>query len=151
VSTLDPSLVTGFTAVTGTLLGGLGSFATTYFTQGRQGHVERVLRDLERREKVYARFHQLSSELALDALESSPDHAKAMLGLAALAGRIRLASSAEVLQAADRVVDYIIQTYQQPPTDPMEMIFHSSREFLAPLVAFTQACRDERERMIRRL
>jgi hypothetical protein len=151
VSHLDPNLVTGITAVSGTVLGGLSSFATTYFTQGRQGHAERILRDLERREDVYARFNELCSELALDALENSLDHARALVGLSALVGRIRLTSSREVLQAAERVVDYIIETYQRPPTDAIEIIVKSPREFTAPLIAFTQACRGERERMLRRL
>jgi hypothetical protein len=68
---VDPTLITGVTAVAGTLLGGLTSFATSYLTQGRQTHADRILRELDRRKNVYARFIEIASELALDALEQS--------------------------------------------------------------------------------
>ena len=55
MSNLGPAVVAGAAAVAGTLLGGLSSFATTYFTVRRQGHDERVLRDLERREDEIGR------------------------------------------------------------------------------------------------
>ena len=151
VSSLGPSVITGVTAVAGTLLGGLTSFATTYLTQGRQGRSERILRELERRENLYAGFLELSSQLALDALESSIDHARSVIGLSALVARIRLGSSNEVLCMADEVVDYIIETYRRPPQDASEMILEGPREFTAPLAAFAQACREERDRMLRHL
>ena len=151
MSNFDPGLVTGVTAVAGTLLGGLTSFATTYVTQGRQGRAERLLRELERRDDVYARFAELSYELAWDAIENTLESAKTLIRLSALVGRIRLASSHEVLQAAERVIDYLIETYQEPPGKASEMVANEPRKFTAPLIAFTQACRDERERMLRRL
>src|SRR5579859_7982067 len=94
----DPALITGVTAVVGTLMGGMTSFATSYLTQGRQTRTDRVLRELDRREDIYARFIELSSELALDALEHPLDHPKKLIGLSALVGRIRLASSMRVLK-----------------------------------------------------
>ena len=151
VTNYSENLITGVTAVTGTLLGGLTSFATTYLTQGRQGRSERILRDLERRENLYASFLELSSQLALNALESSVDNARAVIGLSAFVARIRLGSSNEVLRVADDVVDYIIETYRQPPQDASEMILSAPREFTAPLAAFAQACREERDRMLRHL
>ncbi len=147
----DPALITGATAVVGTLMGGMTSFATSYLTQGRQTRTERVLRELDRREDVYARFIERSSELALDAFENPLDHPKKLIGLSALVGRIRLASSLRVLQAAEAVVDFLLDTYQQPAQDPHELVRRAPREFMAPLTSFTAACRDERDMMLRRL
>ena len=147
----DPAIITGATAVVGTLMGGMTSFATSYLTQGRQTRTDRVLRELDRREDVYARFIELSSELALDALENPLDDPKKLIGLSAVVGRIRLASSPRVLQAAEAVVDFLLKTYEQPSQDPHEMVRHAPREFMAPLTSFTAACRDERDMMMRRL
>lgn len=148
---LSPNLITGVTAITGTLLGGLTSFATSYFTQGRQGRTDRVLRELDRREDVYARFIELVSDLALDALENPLDDPRKLIGLSALVGRIRLASSHAVLEAAETVVDFLFETYHQPSRSSRELILEAPREFFTPLGLFTQACRDERERLLRRL
>ncbi|HLZ77214.1 hypothetical protein [Phenylobacterium sp.] len=147
----DPALITGVTAVVGTLMGGMTSFATSYLTQGRQTRTDRVLRELDRREDIYARFIELSSELALDALEHPLDNPNKLIGLSALVGRIRLASSLRVLEAAEAVVDFLLETYQQPAQDARELIRRAPREFMAPLTAFTAACRGERDMMLRRL
>ena len=147
----DPALITGVTAAVSTLLGGLTSFATSYLTQGRQTRSDRVLRELDRREDVYARFIELSSELALDALENPLDNPKKLIGLSALVGRIRLASLPRVLQAAEVVIDFLLETYEQPAQDPRELVRRAPREFMAPLTSFTAACRVERDMMLRRL
>jgi hypothetical protein len=151
MSGIEPSLVTGAAAVAGTLLGGLTSFATTYFTVRRQGHDERVLRDLERREELYAKFNELGSDLTLDAIEHPLDDPRKLIGIAALAGRIRLTGSTEVLHAAEAVIDHLIETYQRPPADLRAVVRAGPHEIMAPLTTFTQACRTERERMLRKL
>jgi hypothetical protein len=151
ITGLDPALVTGGAAVAGTLLGGLSSFATTYVTVRRQSHAERVLKDLERREDLYAKFNELGSDLTLDALEHTLDDPRKLIGIAALAGRIRLTSSAAVLAAAEAVIDHLIVTYQRPPVAPQDIIRAGPREFMGPLTAFTQACRTERHDMLRGL
>jgi hypothetical protein len=151
MGSLGPTLVTAIAAVAGTLLGGLSSFATTYVTVRRQGHAERVLKDLERREDLYARFNELGSDLTLDALEHPLEDPRKLIGISALAGRIRLTGSATVLAAAEAVIDHLIESYQRPPVDLRDVIREGPREFMVPLTAFTQACREEREGMLRGL
>jgi hypothetical protein len=151
MSGIEPAVVAGAAAVAGTLLGGLTSFATTYFTVRRQGHDERVLRDLERREELYAKFNELGSNLIVDAIEHPLDDPRKLIGIAALAGRIRLTGSTDVLHAAEAVIDHLIETYQRPPADLGAVVRAAPHEIMAPLTAFTQACRAERERMLRKL
>jgi hypothetical protein len=151
MSGIEPAVVAGAAAVAGTLLGGLTSFATTYFTVRRQGHDERVLRDLERREELYAKFNELGSNLIVDAIEHPLDDPRTLIPIVAVAGRIRLTGSREVLQAAEAVIDHLIDTYHLPPADLREVMRAGPHEIMAPLTAFTQACRSERERMLRKL
>ena len=151
MASLDPSIVTATAAVAGSLVGGLTSFVSSYVTQRHQGHADRVVKDLERREELYARFDELAAELVLDALDHTLDDPAKLIGIATLTGRIRLASSKPVLEAAEAVVDEILATYQRPPVDPREVVRTSAREFLAPLIAFTAAARAERLQMLRGL
>jgi len=147
----DTSLITALAAVAGSLVGGLTSFVSSYVTQRRQGHAERVVKDVERREDLYARFNELATELALDALDHDIAQPGKLVAIATLAGRIRLASSAAVLEAAEAVVTELLASFQRPPRDPREVMRLGPREFLAPHVAFTQACRTERLAMLRGL
>jgi hypothetical protein len=151
MGSLAPALVAACAAVAGTLLGGLTSFATTYFTVRRQGHDERVLRDLERREELYGKFNELGSNLIVDAIEHPLDDPRKLIPIVAVAGRIRLTGSAEVLQAAEAVIDHLIEAYRLPPADLRDVLRAGPHEIMAPLTAFTQACRSERERMLRKL
>jgi hypothetical protein len=149
MSGLAPTLVTAAAAVTGTLVGGLTSFATSYFVQRRQGHAEHVLRDIERREDLYARFNELAAQLILDALDHELEDPAKLIGIETLAGRIRLASCQRVLDAAEAVIAHILAAYEKPSVDPREAILRAPGDVVEPLVAFTKACRRERLDMLR--
>jgi hypothetical protein len=56
-----------------------------------------------------------------------------------------------VLASAEAVIDHLIESYQRPPVDLRDVIRTGPREFMAPLTAFTRACREERHDMLRGL
>jgi hypothetical protein len=140
---LAPTLVTAVAAVTGTLVGGLTSFATSYFVQRRQGHTEHVLRDIERREDVYMQFNELGAKLPLDAMSHELEDPSKLIGLETLTGHIRLSSSAPVLAAAENVIAHIMDCYQRPAVDARQAVLTSPQAVVDPLVSFTKACREE--------
>jgi hypothetical protein len=144
-----PTLVTAIAAVMGTLVGGLTSFATSYVVQRRQGHSERVLRDLERREDLYAKFNELGAQLLLDSLDHELQDPVKLVGIETLAGRVRLASSAPVLKAAEDVIAHILDSYERPAVDARQAIRTAPRQLVEPLITFTKACRKERLDMLR--
>jgi hypothetical protein len=147
---ISPPWFTGVVAVAGLAVGGLGGCAMVHLSQRRQFLATRVLRELDEREQVYARFIEQASEMWLDAFESPHDPAN-LIGLSALIGRIRLASSRRVLEAAEAVMDFLLDTCERRPLDVRKLIAEAPREFVAPLAAFTGACRAEREQMLRSL
>jgi hypothetical protein len=147
---VPPSLVTGVVGVAGLAVGGLSGFAIVHLGQRRKFQEARILRDLDQREQVYARFIEQASEMWLDAFESPHDPAN-LIGLSALVGRIRLASNRPVLEAAEAVMDFLLDTCERQPVDVRKLVAEAPREFVAPLTAFTGACRAEREQMLRSL
>ena len=129
---------------------GLTCAGAIYFMQRRQLHAKRIMRELYRREDVYSRFIEQASEIWLDVFETPRDPGKFII-LSALVGRIRLASAQPVLEAAEGVMDFLLETCQRPPADVREQIGQTPRECMAPLTVFTAACRVERERMLKGL
>jgi hypothetical protein len=145
-----PGLVTGAAALAGLCVGGLSCFALLHRAQRRDVQTMRILHELDQRESVYARFIEQASEMCLDAFETPHDPAN-LIGLSALVGRIRLASTRPVLEAAEAVVDFLLDSCERRPADMRDLIARAPREFMAPLTEFTAACRSEREQTLRRL
>jgi hypothetical protein len=121
-----------------------------YFVQRRQLQGQRISRELDRREDIYSRFIEQASEMYLDTCDA-PHDPGSFICLAALVGRIRIASMRPVLEAAEGVMDFLLETSQRPSADARSSSKLSPCKFMAPLTAFTAACRAERERLLRRL
>jgi hypothetical protein len=147
---MDAALITAAAAVAGSLVGGLTSFATTYLSQRHQDLRERVSRELSRREKIYTRFNGLAVDLMFDAVDHSLDEPAKLAGIMMLIGRIRLSSSERVLSAAENLLGELLASYQKPAIDRRDVV-KAPDEFAKPLKTFTQACRIEREEMLRQL
>jgi hypothetical protein len=147
---LSPLLIAFAAVLAGTILGGLTCAGAIYFMQRRQSRAGRIMSELIRREEVYSRFIEQASEICLDAVET-PHEPGNLIGLSALVGRIRLGSTKPVLDAAEGVMDFLLETSQRPAAEVHDFVVSAPREFMAPMTAFTAACRAERERMMRGL
>ena len=147
---LLPVFISCGAVLAGAVFGVLTCAWAIQFMQGRQSQASRIMRDLDRREDVYSQFIEQASEIWLDAFEPSHDPGN-LICLSALVGRIRLASTEPVLEAAERIMDFLLETCQRPRQDTSNSIGRAPREFIVPLAVFTAACRLERERMLRGL
>jgi hypothetical protein len=141
-------LTTCAAVLAGVVLGCSTCACAIYFRQRRQLLASQIMNDLGRCEELYSRFIEQASETCLNAIEA-PHEPGNLIVLSALVGRIRLASSRPVLDAAEGVMDFLLETCQRPADEVRDLIGKAPREIMAPLVAFTAACRAERERMLR--
>ncbi|WP_404712003.1 hypothetical protein [Sphingomonas sp. MMS24-J13] len=140
---MDTSLVGGVAALAGAAIGGLASFFSSWMTQTVQLRDSNLQRERSRREALFAEFIQEASRLYADALSHEKDDVCDLVQLYALVGRIRLASSAPVVRAAEETMNTIIETYLQP-----NRTLHQLRESLREgsmnfLLGFGEACRME--------
>jgi len=142
---MDPAVITALAAVMGSIVGGLTSFATTFFTQRNQAHRDFLSRDVAHREELYAQFIKEATNLYADSLDKPLTNPTTLIGMYSLVGRIRLVSSDKVLAAAEKVADSIIVSYSRPPTtfDDLYKVVHETH--VDPLKEFTEACREERK------
>jgi hypothetical protein len=152
---MDPATqsaaITALAAIAGSVVGGLASFLTTFFTQRNQAHRDLLSRDVAHREELYSQFIKEATNLYIDSLGKTLENPVSLIGMYSLVGRIRLISSDTVLVAAEKVADSIVDSYRRPPVT-FEDVYKGVREsHVDPLKEFTEACREELKSMLKSL
>jgi hypothetical protein len=148
---MDAAIITALAAVSGSIVGGLASFATTYFTQRNQAHRDFLSRDVAHREELYSQFIKEATNLYADSLDKTLTNPATLIGMYSLIGRIRLIGSDKVLLAAEKVAETIVDSYSSPPIKFEEVYKVWREEHTDPFKEFTEACRDERKLMLKLL
>lgn len=147
-------LIAAFAAILGSTVGGLTTFATTFFNQRYAARRDMREKDVANREKLYSEFLKEVADLYIDSLNRAlGDVGKpaAFVAAYALLGRIRMISREAVLKAAERVIQDIIESYNRPPISIQELKKLTDERPADPWHEFTEACRAEREVLLKRL
>src|SRR4030095_13226049 len=143
---MDASIITAVAALAGSLVGGLTTFATTWFTHHYQATRERTAKEIAKREALYGDFINEATRVGIDAIQRDIDSLSELTQLLALINRIRLTSSDEVLAAANAVLIQGGELYIGGHKTPRE-VFDEARKHGTPtpdpLRAFSEACRRE--------
>jgi hypothetical protein len=145
---LDTELISGLSAVLGSLVGGSASIATAWFTQTAQSRREDTQAELRKRETLYAEFISECSKLAVDALDHSLDSPSVLIGAYSLINRMRLTSSDSVVAAAQHAMSTIVEQYFKPNVSMIELRSGPNAQ-VDPLRAFSEACRAEFGKLLR--
>jgi hypothetical protein len=111
---MDPAYISALAALAGTAIGGLTSVVTSWITQNAQAKAQRLATEREKREVLFGSFLEEAAKLYVDASQNKRDDPTAMIRIYALANRIRLISSARVVESADALTRIIIDTYLAP-------------------------------------
>src|SRR5262249_7174180 len=146
---MDAGYITAMAALAGAALGGFTSFATSWTTQRAQMDAEKIASSKSRRQKLYKDFIDGASKMHGDALIHDKLELSGLIEFNALVSRMRILSSAAVIENATSVVRSITETYSQPnksPAEIEEMIENGSVDLLR---GFSEACRLEFEQSLR--
>jgi hypothetical protein len=147
-------LIPAFAAILGSTVGGLTTFATTFLNQRYNARRDMLEKDVANREKLYSEFLAEVADLYIDSLNRTLDDVgkpAAFVAAYALLGRIRMISTEAVLKAADRVIQDIIEAYSRPPISIRELKKLTDERPADPWHEFTEACRAERQVLLKRL
>jgi hypothetical protein len=131
-------------ALLGAIVGGGASLVAAIYTQRCQDRLQRVAREVDKREAVYANFVMHASNLLLNAYTRD----EIVLGgdeplLIGLINRMRLFAPPEVVGGAETVLKVIVEISLKPSVELQEL----AKEALArgldpdPLLAFSSTCR----------
>src|SRR5262249_38889501 len=97
------------------------SFGTTWVTQRSQLREKGLNAAHQKRERLYVDFTEEASRLFADALSHERDDIGDLVKLYTIMAHIRMISSAEIISAAERVIDTIIDAYHGPNRTMGEM------------------------------
>ena len=149
---IDPALLSTMSGLVGTVIGGGASLAAAIYTQRYQDRLQRVAREMAKREIVYADFIMYASKLLLNsyasdgfALKGDEHH------LIGLANRMRLFAPSDVIEEAEQVIRGIVEMSLKPSVDlrkltAAELSKDREDDLILP---FSLACRADLDRVHR--
>ncbi len=139
----ENSYITAAIGLTGALVGGVTSFASTWLTQSVQAKEKFQQATINRRERLYTDFINEAARRFGDALSHQKDDIADLVTLYALVAHIRLVASSGVVSAAERVMERIIKTFGEPNRTLSELRIFAHENDIDPLWQFSQECREE--------
>ena len=149
---IDPPIISAVSALIGALIGGSTSLVAAIYTQRYQDRLQRVTRELTKRESVYADFIMSASKWLLNAyvqdevtLDGDKQH------LIGLTNRMRLFAPPNVMDEADRVIRELIKISLEPSVELRKFATAelSKNRRVDPLLPFSLACRADLDKVHR--
>ena len=140
---MNPIYVTAFAALAGSIIGGLTSLAASWLTQHVQFRAQRFAHDLNKREELYRQFIEEASRWYADAYEHDKAEISNLVNLYALVSSMRVLSTADIVEKAEKVVFIIIETYLAPNKTFVDIPETLKNIAMDPLREFSTACHEE--------
>lgn len=140
---MNANVVTALAALLGSVAGASAAIATTWISQRSQTRRELAKWEMRKRETLYGEFITEAARLLSDAFDHTLDKPETLVKLYAILGRIRLASSEAVLNAAEECSSRILDVYATPNRTVDELIGAIRSDEMAFLRKFSDACHVE--------
>jgi hypothetical protein len=142
---MNPSIISGLAALLGAAIGGLASFLASWMTQRMQMRAQWLTQERLRRQDVYKEFIEEASKCYVDALQHAQGDIPSLVTLYTKIGRMRILSSQNVIDSAERIGHKILDTYLAPDKSFLELREMVNNNSIDILEEFTEACREELE------
>src|SRR5262249_1374137 len=133
---MDAPYISALAALAGSAIGGFTSLAASWLSQHVQFRAQRLAPEARRRRGLYGRFIEEASKMYADAFVRDVGEVDKMVKLYALAGKIRVAGSPNVVKSTDDVIRRIITEYQAPNKTFRDVIQILDKQEMNPLATF---------------
>jgi hypothetical protein len=140
---MNAAYVSALAALAGSVIGGLTTFAAAWVTQRQQANVQVLLQEKTRRQDLYKQFIEEASKLYVDALIHDEVAILPLVSLYASINKMRVVSSANIVERADKITRTIVAAYFLPNKTLPELHAMVESGALDPLRDFSEACRQE--------
>jgi hypothetical protein len=138
---MDPGYASAIFGLAGALIGSLANILTAWATQSSQLRDKQQGADYARKQKLFSEFITEASRLYADALSHQKDDATDLVGLYALAARMRLVSPPRIVSAAEEAMKGIVEAYLEPNRTLREIRILAQKGELDFLLKFGEECR----------
>jgi hypothetical protein len=140
---MDNSVITAVAALAGAAIGGVMTVFASWLSQHAQARTQWIAHNQALRQDLYREFIEQSSKLYIHALQNSNADLVALMGLYAELNRMRIVSSAAVIDSADRMLKKIVNSYLEPNKTFPELRQMADSGLIDPLRDFSEASREE--------
>ena len=140
---MNASVVTAVAALAGAAIGGVMTVFASWLSQHAQARTQWIAHNQALRQELYREFIEQSSKLYIHALQNTNADVVALMGLYAQVSRMRILSSAAVLDSANQILKKIVDTYLEPNKTFPELQEMANSRLIDPLRNFSEACREE--------
>jgi len=138
---MDLTYIHAVAAFSGSASGTLATVLTGLFTQRRKDRALRRSRATSQNQELYRSFIGEASRLHADVLVNDTSETSQLVDLFALIGRMRILSSDDVIEAAEKTGRLIIETYRSPNKTFVDL--PEVLDGMDPLRDFSEAYRRE--------
>ena len=138
---MDAAYLSAISALAGSAVGALASFASTWMTQHSQYRTQVRTQMRNRREVLYGEFIEEASRLFADAADHQLEDLRKLVVVYGLVGKVRLFASREVIREAETVMRLIAEAYRRPTMSVEELQKTVEGSDVDPLRTFSEACR----------
>ena len=142
---MDTALVSAFSALGGSVIGGLISGVAAVSSQRVQARANILANEITRREDLYKDFIVAASTAYGDALLTNEPKVDTLVSLYALVSRMRVLLPSQLVDCADRVMVTIVETYFASNRTVREIheLVKSRGALIDPLRQFSELARND--------
>ena len=138
---MNAAYLSAVSALAGSVIGGFTSLATTWLSQRGQEKLQQRTQERVKRETLFSQFIEEASSLYADAFSHDGTDLSKLSGLYAMISRMRLLTSKDIVDHAEKVSHLIIDTYLAPHKTFRDVVELRKSNVLDPLKEFSDACR----------
>ena len=141
---LSPASLSALAAICGSIVGALGSSIAAWIAQRHQDRRDLLAKKIFHREQLYSDFISETAAAFVDAVQHTFRDPSRLIPSYALLSRMRLSSSKDVVESAERVMSTILNAYSQPNLT-VEQVHAYASDRNDPLREFSGICRHDLE------
>ncbi len=131
--------------IAGSVASGLTSIAFSFFGQKVFNSKREQSKLLASRERLYSQFIKEVAAVYTNSLDGAPQKASSLVPVYSLVNQMRLVSTNKVVQAAEKVTEEILDSFDRPIMTIQEIRKITKERNSWPMREFTEACRLERQ------
>jgi hypothetical protein len=142
---VDESATTALATLLGAATGGLTSVLATWLMHRTQARAQSLEQNALRRQDLYKEFIEAAARCYVHALQHEEADIPGLVDLYAKIDRMRILSSARVVEIAERFARKIVDTYSEPNKSFIELREMIDSNSVNLMREFSTECREELE------